>query len=244
VRVALVSDVHANTVALDAVIADAMARGMDALWNMGDLVGYGPEPDAVTDTLRALGAKSVRGNHDAAASGALGVERFNPIAALAIQWTAANITPETTDYLLALPETLRIEPATLAHGTLSDPLWEYLETYDEARGHFERQETWLSVTGHTHRPVLIYQDPAGNLSSRLAPIGEPFPLGEEGRWCINPGSVGQPRDGDPRSAWLLIDEEAGRAAFRRVPYPIEETQSAMRARGLPDALAARLAHGV
>ena len=242
-RVALVSDVHANTVALDAVIADAMARGLDALWNMGDLVGYGPEPDAVTDTLRALSAKSVRGNHDAAASGALGVERFNPIAALAIQWTAANITPETTDYLRGLPETLRIEPATLAHGTLSDPLWEYLETYDEARGHFERQETWLSVTGHTHRPVLIYQDPAGNLSSRLAPIGEPFPLGEEGRWCINPGSVGQPRDGDPRASYAILDLGAASVTYLRVTYDIAATQHRMRELGLAEPLIARLALG-
>lgn len=242
-RVALISDVHANTVALDAVIADAMGRGMDAIWNIGDLVGYGPEPDAVADTLRALGAQSVRGNHDAAAIGSLDIERFNPIAAAAIRWTAGIIAPETAGFLRKMPEVLGIEPATLAHGTLADPLWQYLETYDDARDHFARQASWLSVTGHTHRPVLIYQDDAGNLSSRLAPIGEPFPLDEAGRWCINPGSVGQPRDGDPRASYAILDLGAAAVTYLRVTYDIAATQLRMRELGLPDPLIARLEVG-
>lgn len=242
-RVALISDVHANAVALDAVVADAFEHAVDAFWNAGDLVGYGPEPDAVVSTLRALGGRSVRGNHDAAAIGDLELDGFNPLAAGAIRWTAETMQPATAEYLASFPETLSIDPVTIVHGTFRDPLWHYLESYDDARAHFELQQSWLSVTGHTHRPVLIYQDPAGNLSSRLAPLGEPLPLDVAGRWCINPGSTGQPRDGDPRASYAILDLAQTTITFRRVAYDIAATQERMRELGLAEAHINRLALG-
>lgn len=242
-RVALLSDIHANAVALDAVVADAFGRGADVFWNAGDLVGYGPEPDAVAATLRALGARSVRGNHDAAAIGGIGVEHFNPLAAAAIRWTETTLGADTAEYLRSFPETLRVEPVTLVHGTLRDPLWEYLETYDDARAHFARQDTWLSVTGHTHRPVLIYEHPQGDVTSRLAPIGEPCPLDQTGRWCINPGSTGQPRDGDPRASYAILDLAQATITYLRVTYDIAATQQRMRELGLAEPHIARLAVG-
>jgi predicted phosphodiesterase len=243
VRAALISDVHANAAALDAVLADAYARGFDQLWSLGDLVGYGPDPDAVADTLRAMDARCVRGNHDAAAIGELARDGFNPLAAAAVEWTADAISPATADYLRGHPLVSQDETTTLVHGTLREPLWEYLETYDEARAHFERQTTTFSMVGHTHRPVLIFCDQAGQISSQLTPQGEPYPLDRPGRWCINPGSVGQPRDGDPRASYAILDLAAPSVTYWRVAYDIAATQERMRARGLAEPHIARLALG-
>lgn len=243
VRIALVSDVHANAVALDAVIADAFARGFDRLWAMGDLVGYGPDPDDVVATIASLDARAVRGNHDAAAIGALPLTNFNPLAAGAIEWTAATMRSGTKEYLQGLPLVSQDDIATLVHGTLRDPLWEYLQTFDEARAHFEAQTTSYSAVGHTHHPALLYCDPAGRIASQLTPLGEPFPLDRPGKWCINPGSVGQPRDGDPRASYAILDLAAPGITYFRIPYDIAATQQRMRDCGLAEPLVARLAMG-
>jgi predicted phosphodiesterase len=243
VRVALISDVHSNATALDAVLGHARSQGAEAVWNMGDLVGYGPDPDAVAATLSAAGARSVLGNHDAAAIGELDLTRFNPLAAAAAKWTAANISAATIAYLRALPLVSQDEQATLAHGTLRDPLWEYLETYDEARAQFELQETAISIVGHTHHPVLLHRDRAGRISSVLAPQGEPYELDRPGEWCINPGSVGQPRDGDPRASYALLDLPARTVTYWRITYDVGATQQRMRERGLAEPHIARLALG-
>ncbi|MXY36535.1 MAG: metallophosphoesterase family protein [Dehalococcoidia bacterium] len=241
VRVALISDVHANLVALEAVLADAEGRGVEAIWNLGDTVGYGPDPNGVVARLVEAGAVSVLGNHDAAATGAIGTEWFNSLAAEAAEWTRAHVEPETAATLAGLGEVVREGEWSLAHGTLRQPLWEYLITEEAAEGHFALQETPYSAVGHTHVPLLVRRGTAGVEGETPVP-GEAVAFGE-GLLCVNPGSVGQPRDGDPRSSYALIDTEAGTVTHYRVSYDIGETQRRMEEAGLPRALAERLRFG-
>ncbi len=201
-RVALISDVHANLPALEAVLAEAERAGAEAVWSMGDQVGYGAEPDAVVARLRAAGAVCVLGNHDAAVAGIIGTEEFNPLAAQAVRWTAGNASPDTVAWLRSLPPTVQSEGWARAHGTLRDPMWEYLATGRAAAGHFAAQTTQWSAVGHT-----------------------------------------QPRDGDARASWALLDTGAGDVRFHRVGYDIGAAQARIRAAGLPEALGARLVRG-
>ncbi len=240
-RVALISDVHANLVALEAVVADAEGRGAEAIWNMGDTVGYGPDPNGVVARLAEAGAVSVLGNHDAAATGVIGTEWFNSLAAEAAEWTRAHLEPETAATLAGLGEVAREGEWSLAHGTLRQPLWEYLITEEAAAGHFEMQETPYSAVGHTHVPLLVRRGTAG-VEGETPVAGEGAELGE-GPLCVNPGSVGQPRDGDPRSSYALVDTGAGTVTHHRVAYDIGETQRRMEEAGLPRALAERLRFG-
>lgn len=241
-RVALVSDIHANLPALDAVLTALGGVGLDALWNMGDTVGYGPEPDGVVTRLRAEGAICVMGNHDAAAVGLIDTTEFNPVAAEAAAWTARTLAAETKAYLSGLAKSRVEGNFSLAHGTLADPLWEYLTTVGAARNHFARQTTPTSFVGHTHLPLLIREGKDGHFASRTPDDGEVVELGE-GRSCINPGSVGQPRDGDPRASYAVLDTAAGTVTFHRVVYDIATTQVRIRDAGLPEALASRLTRG-
>lgn len=240
-RVALISDVHANLVALEAVLADAEERGVETIWNLGDTVGYGPDPNGVVARLVEAGAVSVLGNHDAVATGSIGTEWFNPVAAEAAEWTGAHLEPEAAASLTALGEVIRKGDWSLTHGTLRQPLWEYLITEEAAEGHFALQETPYSAVGHTHVPLLIRRGTAGVEGETPVP-DEAVALGE-GPLCVNPGSVGQPRDGDPRSSYALVDTEAGTVTHHRVPYDIGETQRRMGEAGLPRALAQRLRFG-
>jgi len=240
-KVALISDVHANLAALEAVLAAAHAAGAEAIWNMGDTVGYGADPDAVVARLREAGAVSVMGNHDAAVVGQLGLDEFNPFAAAAARWTAETISPETAGYLASLPAVDGDEAVTRCHGTLADPLWRYLDSYEAAREHFARQETACSIVGHTHIPMFVRLD-GDEIEPAVPRDGEVFEL-DGGRVCVNPGGVGQPRDGDPRASWALFDTDAGRVTFFRVPYDIATTQRRIREAGLPGVLADRLSLG-
>ncbi|MCK9519745.1 MAG: metallophosphoesterase family protein [Dehalococcoidia bacterium] len=240
-KIALLSDVHANLAALEAVLAAAHAAGAEAVWNMGDSVGYGAEPDAVVSRLREAGAASVMGNHDAAAIGVLGLEAFNPFAAEAAGWTARTVAPETVAFLAALPQVEGDGKVTRCHGTLADPLWRYFDSVEAAEGHFALLETPCSVVGHTHVPLFVRKG-AGGLEASGVGNGESFELGEE-QVCLNPGSVGQPRDGDPRASWALLDTGRRRVTYHRVPYDIATTQRRIRAAGLPAVLADRLALG-
>ena len=240
-RIAIISDVHSNLVALDAVLADAEGRGADAIWNLGDTVGYGPDPNGVVARLAEAGALSVLGNHDAAATGRIGTELFNWLAAEAAEWTREHLEPETAAYLDGLNEVAREGEWTLVHGTLREPTWEYLITEEAAEGHFERQETPYSAVGHTHVPLRVFRGARGVEGS--TPVeGEAVALGE-GPLCINPGSVGQPRDGDPRASYALVDGDEGTVTHHRVVYDVAETQGRMADAGLPRELAARLSAG-
>ena len=238
-RIAVLSDIHANLPALDAVLP---ALGpVDAVWQLGDVVGYGPHPDEVVARLREICATGVRGNHDAAALGALDVAGFNPDARRAIEWTARRISPETRTWLAGLPEWAEFGEMTLVHGSPRDPTWEYVMTTPDARANFAAFATPYCLHGHTHVPAAWRED-----DGRVEPLGPAHGsvLALDGRrLLLNPGSVGQPRDGDPRASALVLDTEARRVTWHRVAYAIATTQAAMRAAALPPRLVARLDHG-
>jgi diadenosine tetraphosphatase ApaH/serine/threonine PP2A family protein phosphatase len=241
VRVLVLSDIHANAAALQAILAHAGELGHDAVWVAGDLVGYGPDPDAVVERLAGLGATCVMGNHDAATCGLLPLEDFNDNAAAAVRWTREHASEGTRKYLEGLPEVRREGDFTIVHGTLRQPLWEYMSTRATAEAHLRLQETPYSIVGHTHHQLLAsladgrftYESPEG---------GETFALGD-GPLVINAGGAGQPRDHDVRVGFALLDVGAKSVQFFRVPYDIAATQQRMREAGLPEILAARLGVG-
>jgi predicted phosphodiesterase len=238
-RIGIISDVHSNLPALEVVLA-ALGE-VDALWQLGDVVGYGPHPDEVVARLRERRAIGVRGNHDTAALGDGQVEHFNPDARRAIEWTIDRMAPATRAWLAALPERREEHDVTLVHGSPREPIWEYVLSGWVARESFTAFAGRWCLHGHTHIPVAWILD-HGRISLLEPEPGQALRL-DRGRLLVNPGSVGQPRDGDPRASALVHDTEAGTLTWLRVPYPIAEVQAAMRAARLPPALVARLNHG-
>jgi len=239
VRIAVVADVHSNLEAFEAVLQDAReSGGFDVVWSLGDIVGYGPDPGACIQLLLGLPHVAIAGNHDYAATGAIGTEDFNPLAAEAARWTAAQLTLEEQVWLAALSAVQIEGEFTLAHGSLIDPVWDYLMSSEAAYEHLMRQTTPYGLVGHSHVPGVFFQTRSG--AEAADPIDTPL---DDQRFVANPGSVGQPRDGDPRAAYSLIDTEARRLVFRRVPYDIAITQAKMRAVGLPQYLLERLSLG-
>lgn len=241
-RVAVLSDIHSNIEALDAVLADAEAQGTQAFLSLGDIVGYGADPSVVTARLRDMNAVSVAGNHDLVACGKMGVEDFNPVAARAALWQATQLNPDEIAYLDALP-LVRVERGiTLVHGSLRAPEWEYLLDEEAALAHFELQTTPVSMVGHSHLQFAARLIADGDVRFHDARHDETIELGSE-PLILNPGSVGQPRDGDPRAGYLLYDEDAGTVAWRRVEYDIAAAQRKIIDAGLDRFLAERLAVG-
>jgi len=239
-RVLVISDVHANLAALEAVLADA--GHWDVIWSLGDIVGYGPEPNECIARLSAEKHLAIAGNHDWAVLGKLELEDFNHDARRAILWTREQLNPLSLAYLQALSEVLVEGDFTLAHGSPRSPIWEYLLSPGAAKANFDYFQTSVCLVGHTHIPVR-FRDLPGNLCQVILPQeGETIPLGQE-REIINPGGVGQPRDGDPRAAYLLLDTEQRTFEHRRVGYDIAETQRKMRAVELPKRLILRLEVG-
>ena len=242
-RIAVISDVHSNLLALDAVLAQAGA--VDAIWHLGDVVGYGPEPDAVVERLAAVGALGVRGNHDAAAVGGTEIEWFNPDARAAMEWTRGVISDRTRSWLLGLPERREEADFTLVHGSGRDPTWEYVTSAADARESLGAMATRHGLNGHTHVPVAFLE--AGGRIGRIGPGGSPTDPGvglDGGRLLLNPGSVGQPRDGDPRASFLILDTDANTATWQRIAYDFGAVGAAMLAAGLPARLAERLRGGL
>jgi predicted phosphodiesterase len=245
-RIAVISDVHSNLRALEAVLADIGPA--DAYWHLGDAVGYGPDPDAVVERLRGLGVVSVRGNHDDAVAGGECIRWFVADAREAAEWSRARISDTTRAWLAALPLQLTQEtPAgsfTLVHGSPREPLLEYVYSRAVAREILPEVKTRHCLVGHSHIP--LHFQAIGQRDSALeewqVDLRHPARL-DEGRSILNPGGVGQPRDGDPRAAYMIIDTGLGEAAWRRVDYDIEGTQRAMHDAGLPPALAFRLSLG-
>jgi diadenosine tetraphosphatase ApaH/serine/threonine PP2A family protein phosphatase len=240
VRVAITSDIHANLAAFEAVLADA--GPVDGVWNTGDAVGYGPQPRECIARLREAGAVWVAGNHERAATGAIGTDEFNPAAAMAAQWTGAQLTGDDKAFLDALPETAQQGDFTLCHGTLRDPVWEYCDDEYAALAHLSLQRTPFGLVGHTHVPLLITETPDGCELERLSD-GEVVALTGAARFVLNAGSVGQPRDGDKRASYGIYDSDAATFTLRRVEYDIARTQKLMVDAGLPDWLIERLAIG-
>ena len=239
-RVAVLSDIHANLPALDAVLADLAP--FDAVWVLGDIVGYGPQPDAVIERLREIGATAVLGNHDAATLGKIETDAFNDDARTAVEWTAETLGAKARRWLAALPERSADGDFTRVHGSPRDPLWEYLFSVPAARRNLAAFQTEHCLVGHTHIP-LVFRDDDGRMEMIAPSDGSRLEL-DERRVILNPGGVGQPRDGDPRACAMLLDTDALSAEWRRIAYPVKATQERMRKAGLPERLIRRLELGL
>lgn len=239
-RIAVLSDIHSNIVALDAVLASA--GSVDAVWHLGDVVGYGPEPDAVVGRLRELGAIGVRGNHDAAAAGGDEINYFNTDARAAMEWTRKHISSTTLAWLDTLPKTRTEDSFTLVHGSPRDPIWEYITSMPVARANLATIDTPYGLHGHTHIPICWRSDD-GRVEAVSPGDGSRLDL-DERRVLLNPGSVGQPRDGNPLASYMVIDTDAQTCTWSRVTYDIAAVQEAMAKQRLPDRLVARLAYGI
>jgi diadenosine tetraphosphatase ApaH/serine/threonine PP2A family protein phosphatase len=241
-RVAVISDVHANWHALEAVLAEVEREEPDELWCLGDLVGYGPRPNPCCAAVERHAALCLAGNHDLGVLGTIDLDEFAGDAAVAARWTRGVLADGSRSFLQSLGPSSKREGVELFHASPRDPVWEYVLSAEAARSALDLTQTPLVLVGHSHVPLAIALE-AEVLDGGLAPGGTESQLGP-GRRLLNPGSVGQPRDGDPRAAWLLLDLGASVASFRRVEYELMRTQAEIRERGLPDALAERLAHGI
>ncbi len=240
--VALATDVHGNRHAFEAVIAAAEASEAQELWCLGDLVGYGADPDACVALAAERCDVCLAGNHDLAVTGALSLADFSRGAALAAQWTRATIGEATREFLLRLEPTASEQGVGLFHASPRDPVWEYVLSSLAAELNLDAAPSRVSFIGHSHVALAFERTEGQPVKGAVRHAGEEVDLGT-GEWLVNPGSVGQPRDGDPRAAWLLLDTGSWRAQWRREEYDVAGAMAAIRAAGLPDALAERLRHG-
>jgi diadenosine tetraphosphatase ApaH/serine/threonine PP2A family protein phosphatase len=243
VRVAVVSDIHGNVHALQAVLAAVEEDAVDEIWCLGDLVGYGPDPNACCALVAERTALSLIGNHDLAVLGHLDIEEFSPDAAASARWTQQELRPESRAFLETLGPTASRGEVGLFHGSPRDPVWEYVLSAEVALAALVEAKERIVLVGHSHVALELGLH-GGAIEGGVAAAGTERDLDGADRWLFNPGSVGQPRDGDARAAYLVLDLRERRAIFRRVPYPVDQTQASIRAAGLPEALAARLEHGV
>jgi predicted phosphodiesterase len=242
VRVAVISDIHGNWHALEAVLADIEKEPPEEIWCLGDLVGYGPQPNRCTTETRGRVSLCLVGNHDLAALERLDLADFSPDAAKVARWTIHELDADARSYLEPLEPKGERNGVEVFHASPRDPVWEYILSEAAARAALGATHADLILVGHSHIPIALLLANGGTLAGGLAKGGSDLEL-TQGRWLLNPGSVGQPRDGDPRAAYLLIDFDRKHAHFRRVPYDIEATQKEIRERGLPESLAQRLAEG-
>jgi predicted phosphodiesterase len=240
-RVAVISDVHGNLPALEAVLEQAGATGIDELWCLGDIVGYGARPRECLALVRERAAICLAGNHDLVVAGVLDINQFTAEAGVAARWTRSVLTQEELDFLSSLSAKGERAGVSLYHGSIRDPVWEYVLTADVAIASLETQPTELALVGHSHVQLALALGEDGLEGGKAEPDQE-VTLG--GKQLLNPGSIGQPRDRDPRAAWLLLDTDAGLARFMRSEYPIERAQAEIRAAGLPTRLADRLSRGL
>lgn len=239
-RVAVLSDIHGNLPALHAVLDSLAHDAPDEIWCLGDLVGYGPHPNECCSLVRERADVCLIGNHDLGVLGRISLDVFAPDAAVSARWSEGVLEEGARSYLESLSPSALREGVGLYHASPRDPVWEYVLSPAVALAALAGTEEDVVLVGHSHVALSFGWE---ERFLGLAPEGTEVDLAGERR-LLNPGSVGQPRDGDPRAAWLVLDLDARRAAFRRVPYDIGRTQAAIREAGLPEALAARLEHGV
>jgi predicted phosphodiesterase len=241
-RIALLSDVHGNLPAFEAVLDDVESEGVEQIWCLGDLVGYGAEPDRCVALARDRCDLCLAGNHDLVVTGEIPITDFSSSAAAAARWTQETVSEETLAYLKGLrPADPSREPA-LYHASPRDPVWEYVLSTWQAEECIELMEARVAAVGHSHVALWFLRDESGKVTGATADGGYELDL-SSGRWLVNPGGVGQPRDGDARAAWLLLDTSTWMARWRRVEYPIEAAARAIEEAGLPRVLAERLYSG-
>ena len=241
-RILVISDIHANLAAFETVLEDAKGE-WDYVWCLGDVVGYGPDPNECCDLLQSLPHLCIAGNHDWAALGRLDIRTFNVDARRAVDWTQKTLTRENTAYLADLPTTFVLGNYTLAHGSPREPVWEYILDSLIAALNFPHFETDYCFVGHTHTPVIYRRiNDEGKVEQQAPNYGVPQPLNGK-RLIINPGSVGQPRDSNPNASYGILDVENAVFEYRRIPYPIHVTQEKMRKFDMPERLIKRLEHG-
>jgi diadenosine tetraphosphatase ApaH/serine/threonine PP2A family protein phosphatase len=240
-RILIISDIHANLTALEAVLTDA--GEVDAVWCLGDLVGYGPDPnECIAAVCRLPNLICLLGNHDAAALDQIDADNFNMDARQALYWTRRTLTKESQEFLFGLPEKAVIESVTLAHGSPRQPVWEYLLDTRLATINFDKFDTPYCFVGHTHLPVLFYL-PDESMDAHLI-VPEPFmQLTMAPRAILNPGSVGQPRDRDPRAAYAIYVDDQNLWEFHRAEYDISSVQTRMEKANLPTRHIQRLSSG-
>ena len=241
-RVLILTDIHANLEALESVLADASGH-YDQIWNLGDTVGYGPNPVECLERMNPIAAVQLAGNHDLACAGAASTANFNPIAQAAANWTAERLSPEVRAELAARPSRVDLDGITLAHGSPRDPVWEYVLDPVSATANMLHVEGDLCFVGHSHVAMLAIIRP-GDKNASIFPLAEGETVDVQlGRLLVNPGSVGQPRDGDPRAAYALLDTDRQTVVGRRIAYDVSTTQAKMKEAGLPERLATRLSSG-
>jgi diadenosine tetraphosphatase ApaH/serine/threonine PP2A family protein phosphatase len=240
-RVAILTDIHSNLPALEAVLAAIDESGIESRWCLGDVVGYGAQPDECTKLVSERCELSLVGNHDLAVTGEIDIDVFSASAAAAVEWTRATANASTIEYLKSLRPENTEQEVGLYHASPRDPVWEYVLAVDQARECMTVQSARVSLIGHSH-VALWFSDgsgPPGGDGGAQAEGGKEIDL-SSGRWLLNPGSVGQPRDGDPRGAWLELDTDEWKATYHRVQYDIDRAAEAIREAGLPELLADRL----
>ncbi len=240
-KILIISDIHANLTALESVLAAAGDYG--AAWCLGDVVGYGPDPnECITRVQQLPNMVCILGNHDAAVLDKIDITSFNPEARTVLRWTKQVLTPANLEFLNNRPETVVLDHVTLAHGSPRQPVWEYLLDTRTATINFSYFETPYCFVGHTHLPVMYYLADESRSASLIIP--ENFTqIALAPRTILNPGSVGQPRDRDPRAAYAILDTDEYSCEFHRVPYDIEAVQKRMRQAGLPERHIQRLSSG-
>ena len=241
-RVLIISDIHANITAFEAVLADA--GPVDETWCLGDIIGYGPDPNECVEKIRSLtNLTCVLGNHDVAVLGLMPLVAFNGDARLSLEWQIATLTPNNVDFLRELPhKPVYFENVTLVHGSPRDPVWEYILNMLSARINFQAFDTRWCLVGHTHLQMAFeYDPPSDRVLLNFIPAGEVYKLDRKA--ILNPGSVGQPRDRDPRAAYAIYETEDLTWQPRRVTYDVAAVQKRIRAANLPERHALRLAEG-
>lgn len=247
-QVAVISDIHGNLPALEAVLADIGETGAEEIWCLGDVVGYGASPTECTEAVREVCGTVLVGNHDLAVLGQLDTSTFSGAAAAAVEWTQERIDPDALTWLGTLAPAATDKPAALYHASPRDPVWEYVLWPDQAAECIAVQDKRVALIGHSHVALFFSvpdeQDRRGDSAPAeargwQAGAGTRLEI-THGRWLINPGSVGQPRDGDPRAAWLELDTESWEATYHRVGYDIDRAAEAIEATDLPPHLAKRL----
>jgi predicted phosphodiesterase len=241
-KVAVISDIHGNRQAFEAVLEAVAASDAAELWCLGDLVGYGADPDVCVELAREHAAVCLAGNHDLAVTGEIPLDEFSRGASLAAQWTQEVIAPENLAFLTGLHPQGKEGPIGLYHASPRDAVWEYVLSALLAELCLDRQPERICLIGHSH-VALAFVRQEGELAT-----GEPRREGSQldlctGEWLLNPGSVGQPRDGDPRASWMLLDLGGLTASYRRTGYDVAGAAGAIRAARLPDSLAERLEYG-